>query len=83
MIISMKHLEIVTYCKRLERKFSLPLNKLTSNTNLHIPIITNIVHDIRLSLEYMLEQLINQLTNKYSITSLFTYYGFYSSNGYL
>jgi hypothetical protein len=69
-------LEIVTYCKRLERKFSLPLNKITSNTTLHIPIITNIVHDVRLSLEYMLEQLINQLQTNIQLPACLRIMGF-------
>jgi hypothetical protein len=65
-------LELVTYCKRLERKFSLPFNKI----NLHIPIITNIVHDIRLSLEYMLEQLINQLQTNIQLPACLRIMGF-------
>ncbi|CAF1169396.1 unnamed protein product [Adineta steineri] len=69
-------LEIVTYCKRLERKFSLPLNKITSNTTLHIPIVTNIVNDVRLSLEYMLEQLINQLQTQIQLPACLRIMGF-------
>ncbi|UJR09209.1 hypothetical protein I4U23_013457 [Adineta vaga] len=69
-------LEIVTYCKRLERKFSLPLNKTTSNTTLHIPLITNIVSDVRLSLEYMLEQLINQLQTNIQLPACLRIMGF-------
>ncbi|CAF1101254.1 unnamed protein product [Adineta ricciae] len=69
-------LEIVTYCKRLERKFSLPLNKATSNTTLHIPVITNIVNDVRLSLEYMLEQLINQLQTNIQLPACLRIMGF-------
>lgn len=65
-------LELVTYCKRLERKFSLPFNKI----NLHIPIITNIVHDIRLSLEYMLEQLIIQLQSNIQLPACLRIMGF-------
>jgi len=65
-------LELVTYCKRLERKFSLPFNKI----NLHIPIITNIIHDIRLSLEYMLEQLINQLQTNIQLPACLRIMGF-------
>lgn len=65
-------LELVTYCKRLERKFSLTTNKIHS----HIPIITNIIHDVRLSLEYMLEQLINQLQTNLQLPACLRIMGF-------
>ena len=69
-------LELVTYCKRLERKFSLPSNKVTSNIHLHIPIITSIVNSVRLSLEYMLEQLINQLQTNIQLPACLRTMGF-------
>ena len=69
-------LEIVTYCKRLERKFSLPLNKLSTNPNLHIPIVVNIVGDVRLSLEYMLEQLISELQTAIQLPACLRIMGF-------
>ena len=65
-------LELVTYCKRLERKFSLTTNKIHS----HIPIITSIIHDVRLSLEYMLEQLINQLQTNIQLPACLRIMGF-------
>ncbi|CAF1125403.1 unnamed protein product [Rotaria sordida] len=70
-------LEIVTYCKRLERKFSLSTNKIIlSTTTSHIPIIINIVNDVRLSLEYMLEQLINQLQTNIQLPACLRIMGF-------
>ncbi|CAF1056991.1 unnamed protein product [Rotaria sp. Silwood1] len=69
-------LEIVTYCKRLERKFSLTTNKITTTTSSHIPIIITIVNDVRLSLEYMLEQLINQLQTNIQLPACLRIMGF-------
>jgi conserved oligomeric Golgi complex subunit 8 len=70
-------LEIVTYCKRLERKFSLPVNRQSSSTShLHIPLIVHIVHDVRLSLEYMLEQLVAQLQTAIQLPACLRIMGF-------
>lgn len=69
-------LELVTYCKRLERKFSLPTTKLSSTTSSQIPIISTIVNDVRLSLEYMLEQLINQLQTNIQLPACLRIMGF-------
>lgn len=69
-------LEIVTYCKRLERKFSLPASKGASASALHIPLITSIVNDVRLSLEYMLEQLVNQLQANIQLPACLRIMGF-------
>ncbi|CAF1616542.1 unnamed protein product [Rotaria magnacalcarata] len=69
-------LEIVTYCKRLERKFAPPTTKLTLNTNSQIPIIVHIVNDVRLSLEYMLEQLVNQLQTNIQLPACLRIMGF-------
>ena len=66
-------LELVTYCKRLERKFC---SSSTNKTNLHIPIIANIVNDVRLSLEYMLEQLITQLQTNIQLPACLRIMGF-------
>ena len=69
-------LEIVTYCKRLERKFSQPAAKLPANVNLHVPLIAQIVQDVRLSLEYMLEQLITQLQTSIQLPACLRIMGF-------
>ncbi|CAF4746385.1 unnamed protein product, partial [Rotaria socialis] len=69
-------LEIVTYCKRLERKFAPPTTKLTLHTNSQIPIIVHIVNDVRLSLEYMLEQLVTQLQTNIQLPACLRIMGF-------
>lgn len=70
-------LEIVTYCKRLERKFSLPLsNKVSTNSSFHIPLLVQIVQDVRVSLEFMLEQIIHQLQTAIQLPACLRLMGF-------
>ena len=70
-------LEIVTYCKRLERKFSLSsTNKPTANNHFNIPILVQIVNDVRLSLEFMLEQIVHQLQTSIQLPACLRLMGF-------